>query len=573
MTNVSKFKAEVAAEEIWAQLEWEHKKNPLALAYPSADIAAAWVGPVNSGGPDCTGASVYPVKNSKNEICDLLVMKHLEHEDGCLEFHYVTNGNTEGCSIQFGESNDIKLVCSDMRTSAALAQTSGYPTYFSLYKENVNDVAQALASSDSQASVVIVDDSYRRSKDTPEHVLVLVKPAKGFLAKTNSDPDQLISKIQECIDTPPTTLTPEESEFSTTIQEKPNSLVNGVGLLRKLTKVIHDCISMRDEAALIFALYAFFTYVAARSSYAPILCVTSPVRRCGKSTLIQLAMGVFNSPGYVKGATKASLEMLANASITPLIDEFDQIIKNDPGVIGLLNGGVEAGAEVVLAGSRGAVTVRKTYGAKLIGMIGVPPETIYDRSINIKMRRKKPNDVKEKSADKQALLAYLKREIQQWCEMNEGAFSKMRVEPLDVDNDRYRDNYEPILRIAACLSPDVALEARNAAIKLASDQLINECSGEQLIVHIKEIFDTKKSTVISSQDLIVALCKDEDSEWLRFEKNRPISSVDLARILHTFGVQPAPIWFGPKQARGYRREWLEDAFSRYCPENNPPHQA
>ena len=156
--------------------------------------------------------------------------------------------------------------------------------------------------------------------------------------------------------------------------------------------------------------------------------------------------------------------------------------------------------------------------------------------------------------------------------MNETAFSKMRVEPLEVDNDRYRDNYEPILRIAACLSPDVAQEARNAATKLASDQLINECSGEQLIAHIKEIFDVQKCAAIKSQDLIAALCKDEDSEWLRFEKNRPISSVDLARILHTFGVQPAQIWFGPKQGRGYRREWLEDAFSRYCPEIRPPHQ-
>ena len=393
MTNLSKFKTEASAKEIWDQLDWEQKKNPLALAYPSADVAATWVGPVNSGGPDCTGASVYPITNTNDQIRDLLVMKQLTDEDECLEFHYVTNGNTEGCSVKFGKPNEIKLVCGDMRTAAALAQTSGYQTYFSLYKENVNDVANALASSDSQSSVVIVDDTYRRSEDTPADVFVLVKPTKGFLAKTKSDPVQLISKIQECIDSPPTTVTSEESEFSNTVQEKPNSLVNGVGLLRKLIKVIHDCISIRNEAALIFALYTFFTYLAARSSYAPILCVSSPVRRCGKSTLIQLAMGVFHSPGYVKGATKASLEMLANASKTPLIDEFDQIIKNDPGVIGLLNGGVEAGAEVVLAGSRGAVTVRKTYGAKLIGMIGVPPETIYDRSINIKMRRKKPSDM------------------------------------------------------------------------------------------------------------------------------------------------------------------------------------
>jgi hypothetical protein len=59
---------------------------------------------------------------------------------------------------------------------------------------------------------------------------------------------------------------------------------------------------------------------------------------------------------------------------------------------------------------------------------------------------------------------HLSREVKQWCEVNNSAFVDMQVAPLAVDNDRCRDNYEPLLRIAACISDTIESEAREASV-------------------------------------------------------------------------------------------------------------
>jgi len=302
--------------------------------------------------------------------------------------------------------------------------------------------------------------------------------------------------------------------------------------------------------------------------HAPLFGFCAPARRCGKTTGLKLGAYLVKDPFYTKLVTKSALEIITDGSKTPLLDELDQFIKNNPDLVGLINGGVEDAAGNAHTGKQGQVVIRKTYGAKLYAMIGRPPETVFDRSIIISMKRKGVNELKDRVASKKKSCLHLRREVMQWCEANSDAFEAMLVAPLDVNNDRARDNYEPLLRIAACISDTIEKEARAASLANVLLQQATDDSGEQLIGDIKRIFDDIPDLkVISSADLVAKLRSSEGGVWSASNGNKAIGPTRMAQMLELFEVSPKRKWIAGKQVRGYSRESFEDAFARYCVED------
>lgn len=152
----------------------------------------------------------------------------------------------------------------------------------------------------------------------------------------------------------------------------------------------------------------------------------------------------------------------------------------------------------------------------------------------------------------------------QWCEANSDEFEAMLIAPLDVNNDRARDNYEPLLRIAACISDTIEKEARAASIANVLLQQATDDSGEQLIGDIKRIFDDADLKAISSAELAAKLRGSEGGVWSASNGNKAINPIRMAQMLELFEVSPKPIRIDGKQVRGYSRESFEDAFARYC---------
>ena len=554
--------SELSPEQIWNQLGYETKKNPIEKQFPMAYKTGRWEGSVPGGDEDYTGATVYAIEDADKAIRNLLLLKHDADTPASHEFAYLPKGPTEGCFVRFGSNNNVMLVTSDFMTAVALANKTSYSAHYSLYPENTADVASNLAKAFPKAMIVICEDEQGHLDELPKNVCQLTPPTNGFFNKALTKPDQVKKKIDECVLSKKSEVT---EDIVVKVTPKKNGM-NGTTLVRSLTSLIIECVSISEGSALIIALYIFFTHLTGKVQHAPLLGFCSPARRCGKTQTLRLIAGLVKDPFYVKIVTKSALEIAANDSKTPLLDELDTFIRDNPGLIGLINGGVEDAAGNAHTGKQGQVVFRKTYGAKLYAMIGRPPETIFDRSIIISLKRKSVAEKKAKPSSKGKVSLHLSRQVRQWCEANTDAFGEKLVAPLEVENDRCRDNYEPLLRIAACISDTIAKEARQASIAAALLQQATDDSGEQLISDIKRIFDETQLPAISSVDLAAKLRGAEGSVWSQAYGNKAINPIRMAQLLELFEVSPDRFRINGngKQFRGYSRASFKDAFSRYC---------
>lgn len=547
--------------DIWNGLDYEKAPSPIQEMFPAASETGRWNGNVPGGDDDYTDATVYPIRDADGEICNLLLVKHPTPGDCSHEFAYIPTERTQGCFVSFGENAKRLLVTSDLLTAVALADRTTFSAHCSIFAENTLEVAKDLAAKNPKAFVVICEDTFEPINDLPGNVCQVLPPQIGFYEKVVSNPDQVQRKITEAIDGKKNAVAEVAEEKTVTAKKG----LNGSTLVRSLTTVIQECISTSDASALIITLYVFFTYLTSKAHHAPLLGLCSPVKRCGKTTTLRLITLLVRDPAYVKIITKSALEIIADKGQTPVLDEMDTFLKENPGLIGLINGGVEDTAANAHTGKQGAVVYRKIYGAKIYAMIGRPPETIFDRSIIVSLKRKSVKEKKVKLDSKETVIRHLSREIKKWCDANSEAFGETVAAPLEIDNDRFRDNYEPLLRIAACISASVERDARAALTASALLQQETEDGGEQLLHDIKQIFDEGKLKAIPSKELALKLQSTEGSVWSHSHGNKALGPTRMARMLELFEIQPDQIWFGKTQLRGYRREWFEDAFSRYCP--------
>ncbi len=64
--------------------------------------------------------------------------------------------------------------------------------------------------------------------------------------------------------------------------------------------------------------------------------------------------------------------------------------------------------------------------------------------------------------------------------------------------------------------------------------------------------------------MIDLLCDLDESPWGDL-RGKPLDSRTLARMLSKYGIKPRPVRVGDSTPRGYVREDLHDAWSRYLP--------
>ena len=70
---------------------------------------------------------------------------------------------------------------------------------------------------------------------------------------------------------------------------------------------------------------------------------------------------------------------------------------------------------------------------------------------------------------------------------------------------------------------------------------------------------------ITSADLIAALATREDRPWPEWRMSKPITARQVARLLSRYGISPCSVRAGEKNAKGYKIEGFNDAFSSYLP--------
>jgi putative DNA primase/helicase len=346
--------------------------------------------------------------------------------------------------------------------------------------------------------------------------------------------------------------------------------VNGAQLLENIASVFcrYVVISSKDATAL--ALWSILTYLSDSVWILPLLVITSPEKRCGKTLVLEMLQATTLRPLPASNISAASLyRVVEKYRPTLLIDEADTFLAKNDELRGVINSGHRRSSAFVLRcdGDNSEPKSFSTWCPKAIALIGKLADTLEDRSIQIRMKRKTADDSVQRLRSDQVIKETepLKRQIARWSKDNASKVKNSEPTVPDTLHDRAADNWRPLLAIAEAAGGTWPALAREAAEALSSSGDGDASVRVQLLRDIRDIFVTRSALRIPSEDLTKALAEMVERPWPEWSKGKPITQRQIARLLKPFGIEPRVIRVGSETARGYQLDDLQDALSRYTP--------
>jgi hypothetical protein len=354
-------------------------------------------------------------------------------------------------------------------------------------------------------------------------------------------------------------------------------------LLDLVLCALREHVEMEGHEYLVVALWAMHTYIFDRYAVPPRLALVSPVRGCGKTTLLDLLAGVCQHGRKFDSASAPALfRMIEATHPTLLLDEVDTQNLGSQGTLrAVLNGGHHHRGRIARSG-RGISGQQElhefsTFAPVALATIGVDtlPLPLQHRSVIIQMRRADgEREIRRLDDTSEAALVTLGRHIGRWART--ATLERNPATPPELKN-RAADNWRPLIGVADACGRDWGLRAREAAIAM-SGQHADEDFGVTLLQDIRNAFAREGVDRISSRDLAAALIELDDAPWSEWrglhsnQQQRPLSQAQLAQLLRPFDIRPRSMWRGQrpqgsKSAKGYHRSQFEAAWRSYC---SPP---
>lgn len=315
------------------------------------------------------------------------------------------------------------------------------------------------------------------------------------------------------------------------------------------------------------ALWVVHTWLIDALTVSPIANITAPEMRCGKTVLLSALGRLAYRPMQVANIAPAALFRSIEAwSPTLLIDEVDTFLRENEDARGIINSGFTRDSAFVVrcVGDDHKPTKFTTWGAKALCGIGKIAETLADRSIPLRLRRKSLEERAEnlrRSDD--AEWAELRSRIASFARDNAVRIADMRPDPIPGLSDRANDCWEPLLSIAETAGGTWPAIARVAASSLHDAEVPALTIGAQLLSDVRDAFGRRDR--MSSVELLAALVADEENPWATWNKGRAMTVKQLAVRLSEYGIRSNTIRMGGTTAKGYRLEQFADAFARYIP--------
>ncbi len=303
----------------------------------------------------------------------------------------------------------------------------------------------------------------------------------------------------------------------------------------------------------------------------PKLCITSPQKRCGKSTLMEVIDALTNRALMASNISPAVIfRIIEKETPTLLLDEADTwLVGNNANeeMRGIINSGHSKTTARVIrcVGDDHSPTPFSTWAPMVIGMIGSAPETIADRSLLISMRRKTKNEsVSKLAVEYKERNQNFRRALIRWANDNKENISRSNCLPPNTSNDRAFDNWTPLFQIADTLGEAYRVKLTNAFSNFTITESDDEDAGIMLLKDIKQIFDEKKCEKLSSNDIVLRLINMTDQPWAEWKRGKPLTTNTLSRLLKPFDIKSCNIRFDQFSVRkGYTLQQFIDAFERY----------
>ena len=355
--------------------------------------------------------------------------------------------------------------------------------------------------------------------------------------------------------------------------------VDGAKLLQMLLEIMGKYVVLPAHAAVAIALWIMRAHCDDAFSISPRLAILSPVKRCGKTTLLEIMAKLLPRPLPTSNVTASVIfRVIEKLHPSLLIDEADSFMRENEALRGIVNSGHQRDSATVLrnVGDDHEPRSFSTWAPMVIAAIGTLPDTIEDRSIVVSMRRKQPGEqvqgIRWNSRHGETVKAHLQtvaRALARW------SFDHTR-RLKDIDpaiphglHDRAADNWSPLLTIANAIGGTWIEQANAAAVALSTGETKMEPRGIELLRDLAELFKADACERFPSQGLCDALALLEESPWGDYRRGKPITSAQLARLLKDFGIQSQSLRTDAGVCRGYYREAFDDAFLRYLATTPP----
>lgn len=328
------------------------------------------------------------------------------------------------------------------------------------------------------------------------------------------------------------------------------------------------------HAATAVTLWAVHTHLAAAFESTPRLALLSPEKQCGKSRVLELLELLSAGAETLSDASPAYLYRRIGAGpVTILLDEADAIWKR-----GKADETAEALRSIVNAGHRRSATVGRVemngttakltrfrvYAPAAVAGIGTLPDTILDRAVVVRMRRRAPDerirDYRERTTRPEGdtlreLLAKWATDVADWVgdpwpDMPPGVA------------DRPADVWEPLLMVADLAGGDWPKRAREACLAFVAGARDDTASvGTRLLDDLRGVFGHVDA--LWTETILDRLCAIDEAPWGDWYGKR-LDARHLAKLIKPYGPRSRDVRQDGAVRKGYYREDLEEVWRRYA---------
>ena len=365
---------------------------------------------------------------------------------------------------------------------------------------------------------------------------------------------------------------PEETESGTfaDVEPWPEPVVIGP-LLDEIRETLNRYVVFQSGAETAIPLWLAGAYIYEPLRIFPKLMVVSPEKRCGKTTLLEVVSAMAPRSIMASGISSAVVyRMIEIHKPTLLIDEADTFLPNNPELHGIINSGhTRTGAKVWRCdGDNNEPREFSTWSPMVLAGIRLAGDTIIDRSVVIKLRRKTKNEtVTSLPIDLETDLLSLRRKLKRWADDNAQLIAAKIVSGRstilpDIGNDRALDNWTPLAAIAETAGGDWLKDCAEAFEGLTPKDE-GEAIGTMLLEDIQAIFIKGGLEKIWSCNLVERLIEFEERPWPEWKHGKPMTVRSLANLLNSYGIKSAQIRDGFENKNGFRADQFAESFERY----------
>jgi hypothetical protein len=347
-------------------------------------------------------------------------------------------------------------------------------------------------------------------------------------------------------------------------------------LLEEVQAFLCRFVAYPSEAAQVaHTLWVAHTHLMDVWDSTPRIAFLSPEPGSGKTRALEVTELLVPRPVEAVNATAAYLfRKVSDPEGLPtlLFDEIDTIFgpkaKENEDIRGVLNAGHRRGAvagRCVVRGKTVETEELPAFCPVAIAGLGDLPDTILSRAVVIRMRRRGPAEKVEPYRRRLAQPAGhdLRDRLAAWAESVGPSLVGVYPDMPDGVMDRDADVWEALLAVADAAGGGWPDRARVSAVSLVS--LAKESTpslGVQLLADLRTVFGDRE--VMATEDVLEALCAIEEGPWGDL-RGKPLNARGLARRLRDYGVTSRQVRIGHTTRKGYVRDDLHDAWSRYLP--------